>query len=169
MILVILKAIFLRILFREQNRQRHPRRGKAYVQRPEHAGRIRNDQLDAPGAIAGDATAQGDYLVQMPSAYKAPLPVSKPPAAASAVDHFSEFDIASPLRDDIAEMLHHPNSMHSSYTPTIPSERKAYEAFIAQRNRLGVFFIESGLLCLRLCGGGQGGAASGQCHQDRAS
>ncbi|SIR73319.1 hypothetical protein SAMN05216509_4351 [Pseudomonas sp. B10] len=91
---------------------------------------------DAPGAIAGDATAQGDYLVQMPSAYKAPLPVSKPPAAASAVDHFSEFDIASPLRDDIAEMLHQPNSMHSSYTPTIPSERKAYEAFIAQRNRL---------------------------------
>ncbi len=91
---------------------------------------------DAPGAIAGDATAQGDYLVQMPSAYKAPLPVSKPPAAASAVEHFSEFDIASPLRDDIAEMLHHPNSMHSSYTPTIPSERTAYEAFIAQRNRL---------------------------------
>ena len=33
---------------------------------------------DAPGAIAGDATAQGDYLVQMPSAYKAPLPGGKP-------------------------------------------------------------------------------------------
>jgi hypothetical protein len=72
----------------------------------------------------------------MPSTYKAPLTVSRPPAAAAAVDHFSEFDIALPLRDDIAAMLHHPNSMHSSYTPTLTSERTAHEAFIAQRNRL---------------------------------
>ncbi|WP_122610745.1 membrane-targeted effector domain-containing toxin [Pseudomonas viridiflava] len=91
---------------------------------------------DTPGAIAGDATAQGDFLVQMPSTYKAPLPVSRPPAAASAVDHFSDFDVALPLRDDIAEMLHKPYSMDSNYTPTISSERTAYEAFIAQRKRL---------------------------------
>jgi hypothetical protein len=93
---------------------------------------------DAPGAIAADATAQGDFLVRMPSSYKAPLPVTRPTAAAAAapVEHFSDFDIASPLRDDIAQMLHKPYSMDSNYTPTISSERVAYDAFLAQRSRL---------------------------------
>ncbi|TKJ70295.1 toxin [Pseudomonas sp. CFBP13508] len=91
---------------------------------------------DAPGGIAGDASAQGDFLVQMPSTYMAPLPASRPSAAAAAVDHFSEFDVAAPLRNDIAEMLQRPYSMNSYYTPTVPSERTAYEAFIAQRDRL---------------------------------
>jgi len=91
---------------------------------------------DAPGGIAGDASAQGDFLVQMPSTYMAPLPASRPSAATAAVDHFSEFDVAAPLRNDIAEMLQRPYSMNSYYTPTVPSERTAYEAFIAQRDRL---------------------------------
>jgi len=91
---------------------------------------------DTPGAIAGDATAQGDFLVQMPSTYKAPLPVARPAAAAATVGHFSDFDIASALRDDIADMLHQRNAMHSSYAPAAPNERKAHDAFTAQRKRL---------------------------------
>ncbi|WP_332762785.1 membrane-targeted effector domain-containing toxin [Pseudomonas koreensis] len=92
--------------------------------------------VDAPGAIAGDAAARGDYLVQIPTAYKAPQPVSKPAARAAVVDHFSEFDIAPPLRDDIAQMLHKPYSMDSTYRPVVPSEQVAYDAFIASRKRL---------------------------------
>ncbi|WP_415763566.1 membrane-targeted effector domain-containing toxin [Pseudomonas sp. CP4] len=91
---------------------------------------------DAPGAITGDATAQGDFLVQMPSTYKAPRPVSGPAAASTPVDHFSEFDIAAPLRDAIADMLPQPKSLDSNYAPTVARERKAYDAFLAQRKRL---------------------------------
>lgn len=91
---------------------------------------------DTPGAISGDATAQGDFLVRIPSTYKAPLPVAEPAAAAAAADHFSDFDIASALRDDIADMLPQPKSLDSNYAPTVPRERKAYDAFLAQRKRL---------------------------------
>ncbi|WKV90394.1 membrane-targeted effector domain-containing toxin [Pseudomonas sp. B21_DOA] len=91
---------------------------------------------DALGATVGEAKAQGDFLVQMPSTYKAPRPVSRPAAASTPVDHFSEFDIAAPLRDAIADMLPQPKSLDSHYAPRVPRERKAYDAFLAQRNRL---------------------------------
>jgi hypothetical protein len=40
------------------------------------------------------------------------------------------------MRDDIAQMLHQPYAMDSSYTPTVPREKRAFEAFIANRGRL---------------------------------
>ena len=92
--------------------------------------------LDSAGAIAGDAAAKGDYRVQWPSAYKAPQPVSRPAPLAPAVEHFSEYDIAPSMRDDIAQMLHQPYSMDSRYSPTVPSEKQAFDAFIANRGRL---------------------------------
>ena len=92
--------------------------------------------LDSAGAIAGDAAARGDYRVQWPTAYKAPEPVSRPIASVSVVDHFSEYDIAPSLRDDIAQMLHQPRGMDSRYSPTLPNEKQAYDAFIANRQRL---------------------------------
>ncbi|WP_454564498.1 membrane-targeted effector domain-containing toxin [Pseudomonas sp. AIG] len=92
--------------------------------------------LDSPGAIAGDTAARGDYRVQCPTAYKAPQPVSRPAAIAPAVEHFSEYDIAPPMRDDIAQMLHQPYAMDSRYSPTVPSEKQAFDAFIANRGRL---------------------------------
>jgi hypothetical protein len=92
--------------------------------------------LDAPGSIAGDAAARGDYLVQTPTAHKAPRPVSQPAATVAVVDHFSEYDIAPALRDDIAQMLHTPNYLDSTYRPQVPSEQVAYDDFLAHRNRL---------------------------------
>lgn len=92
--------------------------------------------LDAPGSIAGDAAAKGDYLVQTPTAYKAPQPVSKPAETAAVVDHFSDYDVASSLRDDIARMLHGPHALDSRYGLVPPSEKAAYDAFIATRKRL---------------------------------
>lgn len=92
--------------------------------------------LDSPGSIAGDPAARGDYLVQTPTAYKAPQPVSKPTATVAVVDHFSDYDIAPSLRDDITQMLNKPYSMDSHYRPVAPSEQVAYDAFIANRARL---------------------------------
>ncbi|TMU76083.1 toxin [Pseudomonas fluorescens] len=92
--------------------------------------------VDSAGAIAGDTAAKGDYRVQWPSAYKAPQPVSRPAPLAPAVEHFSEYDIAPSMRDDIAQMLHQPYAMDSRYTPTVPSEKQAFDAFIASRERL---------------------------------
>lgn len=92
--------------------------------------------LDSPGSIAGDAAAKGDYLVQTPTAYKAPQPVLKPAETAAVVDHFSDYDIAPSLRDDIARMLHKPYSMDSHYRPVLASEQVAYDAFIDSRKRL---------------------------------
>ncbi|MBF6032439.1 membrane-targeted effector domain-containing toxin [Pseudomonas sp. P155] len=92
--------------------------------------------LDSAGAIAGDSAAKGDYRVQWPTAYKAPQPVSRPAAIAPVVEHFSEYDIPPSMRDDIAQMLHQPYAMDSRYTPTVPKEQQAHDAFIANRKRL---------------------------------
>ncbi|WP_435037929.1 membrane-targeted effector domain-containing toxin [Pseudomonas neuropathica] len=92
--------------------------------------------LDSAGSIAGDSAAKGDYRVQWPTAYKAPQPVSRPAAITPVVEHFSEYDIPPSMRDDIAQMLHQPYAMDSRYNPTVPSEKRAFEAFIANRGRL---------------------------------
>ncbi|SDS40178.1 membrane-targeted effector domain-containing toxin [Pseudomonas granadensis] len=92
--------------------------------------------LDSPGSIAGDATAKGDYLIQTPTAYKAPQPVSKPAETAAVVDHFSDYDIAPSLRDNIAQMLHGPHAMDARFRSVASSEKPAHDAFIAMRTRL---------------------------------
>lgn len=92
--------------------------------------------LDSLGSIAGDTTARGDYLVQTPTPYKAPPPVTKPEATAAVVDHFSDYDIAPSMRDDIAQMLNKPYSLDSNYRPVASNEQTAYDAFISIRERL---------------------------------
>ncbi|QRK85334.1 membrane-targeted effector domain-containing toxin [Pseudomonas granadensis] len=92
--------------------------------------------LDSPGSIAGDPAAKGDYLVQTPTAYKAPQPVSKPAATVAVVDHFSDYDIAPSLRDNIAQMLHGPHAMDARFRSVASSEKPAHDAFIAMRTRL---------------------------------
>ena len=92
--------------------------------------------LDSAGAIPGDSAAKGDYRVQRPTAYKAPQPVSRPASIDPAVEHFSEYDIPPAMRNDIARMLHQHKAMDSRYTPTVPKEQQAHDAFIANRKRL---------------------------------
>ncbi len=94
-------------------------------------------RIDTPGSIPGDAQAQGDYLMTLPTAYKAAEPaapaVSAPPPVA---EHFSDFDIASAFRDDIVQLAQEPHGLDSRYAPFTTSRLGAFNSFINTRSRL---------------------------------
>lgn len=91
--------------------------------------------LDAPGAIPGDVLAKGDYRLTLQTPYKAPKPVA-PAAAAPAVQHFSDFDIAPSLTDDIVRLLDDPHGMDSRYAPFNPVRQQAFNKFVELRSTL---------------------------------
>lgn len=98
-------------------------------------------RIDTAGSIAGDAEAKGDYLMSLPTAYKAPEPIaataSPASAAAPASEHFSDFDIAPALRDDILRLAAEPYGLDGRYPPpSMTSHRPAFDAFVETRERL---------------------------------
>ncbi len=94
-------------------------------------------RIDTPGSIPGDAQAKGDYLMTLPTAYKAaelaPPPVSVP---TPVVEHFSEFDIAPAFIDDIGQLAREPHGLDSSFGLLTKSRKPAYDSFIDTRSRL---------------------------------
>lgn len=94
-------------------------------------------RIDTPGSIPGDAQAKGDYLMTLPTAYKVAEPAPTPASAAtSSVDHFSDFDVAPALRDDIIQLAQDPHGLDSRYAPFLSSRISAFNAFVETRARL---------------------------------
>jgi hypothetical protein len=93
--------------------------------------------VDLPGAIAGDATAKGDYHVALATSYKARRALPQlPEAGAPNAQHFSEFDIPVSMRDDVAQLRREPYPMDPRYRPVGQKQAQAYDAFLASRTRL---------------------------------
>jgi len=90
--------------------------------------------VDKPGAIPGDAQAKGDYLLTMHTPYKAPPPAAAAPTP--GVQHFSDFDIAPALREDIIHLSNTPHGLDSRYASFTSSHTEAYNSFIETRTRL---------------------------------
>jgi hypothetical protein len=93
---------------------------------------------DTAGAMPGDALAKADYRMAVPTAYKAPAPST--PAAAIApepgVQHFSAFDIAPALREDVARLSRQPHGLDSRYAPASQSRQGPFMAFLERRSSL---------------------------------
>ncbi|WP_242205066.1 MULTISPECIES: membrane-targeted effector domain-containing toxin [unclassified Pseudomonas] len=107
------------------------------------AGQPARIGVDSPGAITGDAAAKGDYHVAVPTSYKAPqVPAQSPATAAASVQYFDEFDVPTAFRAEIDRMQFRPRELDSRYPFTTlrgqagRDAQAAYNAFIAQRNRL---------------------------------
>lgn len=92
--------------------------------------------LDSPGSIAGDAAAKGDYLVQTPTAYKAPQPVSKPAPTATTSSQLGDYDMAPSFHEDVVRLMRDRNGLNSFYDPA-KSDRLLFSAFVGARQRLG--------------------------------
>ncbi|HWH87802.1 MAG TPA: membrane-targeted effector domain-containing toxin [Pseudomonas sp.] len=92
--------------------------------------------VDLPGATAAEVTVHGDYLVQIPTTYKAPRPVSKPAATAVTVSHLSDYDMASSLHDDVVRLMSESNGLNTSLSPA-KQDSELFTAFIDTRQRLG--------------------------------
>ncbi|QXI23809.1 membrane-targeted effector domain-containing toxin [Pseudomonas iranensis] len=92
--------------------------------------------LDSPAATAGSATAQGDYLVQMPTAYKAPRPISKPAATATTSSQLGDYDMAPSFHEDVVRLMRDSNGLNSFYEPA-KGDRLLFSAFVGARQRLG--------------------------------
>ncbi|MFG6207977.1 dermonecrotic toxin domain-containing protein [Pseudomonas retamae] len=92
--------------------------------------------LDAPGSIAGDPAAKGDYLVQTPTAYKAPRPVSKPATTATTSSQLGDFDMAPSFHEDVVRLMRESDGLNSFYDPA-KSDRLVFSAFVGARQRLG--------------------------------
>ncbi|WP_285409073.1 membrane-targeted effector domain-containing toxin [Pseudomonas sp. FR229a] len=92
--------------------------------------------LDSPGAISGDAAAKGDYLVQMPTAYKAPRAVPKPVAPAAASAQLGNYDMASSFHEGVVRLMRDRNGLDTFFNPA-KEDRELFTAFIATRQRLG--------------------------------
>ena len=90
---------------------------------------------DAPGAIPGDTLAKGDYRLAVQTPYKAPKPVA-PADAAPMIQHFSDFDIAPSLADDIVRLLDDPHGMDSRYAPFNSVRQRAFDQFVELRSAL---------------------------------
>ena len=92
---------------------------------------------DTPGAIPGDALARGDYRMTLQTPYKAPEPAA-PVAVASTSDvqHFSDFDIAPSLRDDIVHLADDPHGLDTRYAPFNPARHEAFRTFVETRSSL---------------------------------
>jgi hypothetical protein len=94
-------------------------------------------RIDTPGSIPGDAQAQGDYLMTLPSAYKVAEPAAPAVSAPTPVaEHFSNFDIAPAFRDDIVQLAQEPHGLDSRYGLVTTSRMPAFNAFIDTRSRL---------------------------------
>lgn len=92
--------------------------------------------LDAPGSIAGDPAARGDYLVQTPTAYKAPQPVSKPAATATTSNQLGNYDMAPSFHEDVVRLMRDRNGLSNSNALT-KNDRLLLSAFVGARQRLG--------------------------------
>ncbi len=94
-------------------------------------------RIDTPGSIPGDAQAQGDYLMTLPTAYKVAEPAAPPVSAPTPVaEHFSDFDIAPAFRDDIAHLAQERYGLNNRYGLPTASRLSAFNSFIATRSRL---------------------------------
>lgn len=94
-------------------------------------------RLDTPGSIPGDAQAKGDYLMTLPSAYKAAepaAPTAVPPTPAA--EHFSDFDMAPAFRDDIVQLSQEPHGLDSRHPPFSSARAGAFNSFVDTRQRL---------------------------------
>ena len=93
--------------------------------------------VDSPGQIIGDAAAKGDYHVALPGSFRARQPLPGPSETASpSTSHFSDFDIPTSMRDEIAQQRRGPYAMNPSYRPPGKTQGEAYDAFLASRARL---------------------------------
>lgn len=92
--------------------------------------------LDSPGAISGDASAKGDYLVQIPTVFKAPRPVSKPAATATTSRQLGDYDMAPSFHEDVVRLMRDSNGLNSFYEPA-KGDRLLFSAFVGARQRLG--------------------------------
>ena len=93
--------------------------------------------IDEPGAIVGDPLAHADYRLTLHTAYAAPEPVTPSGAASVAVaNHFSDYDIAPPLRASIAQQATTRYGLNTRYYSTAPDHREALQAFQNTRERL---------------------------------
>lgn len=93
--------------------------------------------VDAPGQIIGDVAAKGDYHVAVPGSFKAPHPLPRPQETAGpGTSHFSDFDIPTSMRDEIARQRIGPYAMDPVYRPPGKPPGEAYDAFLANRARL---------------------------------
>jgi len=90
--------------------------------------------IDTP--VAGEALARGDYRLAMRTPYKAPEPAASPSTAPAAAAHYSEYDIAVPLRDSIARQTSTRHGLDTRYFPQNPEHQEAFRAFVDTRARL---------------------------------
>jgi hypothetical protein len=92
--------------------------------------------LDAPGAIAGDSLAKGDYRLTLQTPYTAPKAAAASSAVADAVTHYSDYDIAPALHGSITRQAEVPHGLNPIYVPQNPAHHEAFQAFRDARHRL---------------------------------
>ncbi|TWC62305.1 hypothetical protein FBY10_11758 [Pseudomonas sp. SJZ103] len=92
--------------------------------------------VDAPGALAGDALARGDYQLALRTSYKAPEPIASSSTVTAAVAHYDEYDIARPLRESIVRQTDTRHGLDTRYFPQNPDHTEAFLAFQNARARL---------------------------------
>ena len=101
--------------------------------------------VDSADAIAGDTAAKGDYHVELPTSYKAPQPLAQtvalrhaqpPTAPGPSAQHFSEYDIAPSMLDDIDNLRHEKHWLDADYDILEKGPEAAHSTFIANRKRL---------------------------------
>lgn len=93
--------------------------------------------VDSIGRLVGDQAARGDYLMTLPTAYKATPPLAQATdIVSSGASHFDAFDIPLTHRKQIEVMQGQPHGMDPRYSSPSRAAKDAQTVFIEARKKL---------------------------------